>query len=563
MFKEQGAAPATLVINFVDPFDYGNVTVGATSPNTFNVDNTGGVAANAIAEVGIAAPFQWAGGGAFPGAGGTCGVSLSAGANCDIVIEFAPAGAAFSADTIDISYDSGAGTLNVSRDIQGTGQTPATLSIAGLNPFDFGTVPDGSTNATVFNITNTGGSQATGMAGAGLAAPFRFTGGAYPGGGTCGVALNAAASCTIGVEYLPAGVAADADTMDINYNDGVAAQVASRDVQGNSVAPALLSISDSDPYNYGTLATGSSALHTFTITNTGTFQASAMSEVGLAAPYQYLGGAYPGTGGDCAATLNGAAACTIFVEYAPGVVSAADNDTIDFSYNDGVAGQNATRDVTGVAVAPATLSISDADPYDFGNVAVGATSPAHAFTITNTGGFIASAVSEVGLAAPYQYAGGGAYPGAGGTCGVTILPAAACDITVEFVPAATGIANDALDISYNNGASVVNSVRTVQGTGAAAATITITDADPYDYGNITVGSTATRTFTLQNTGAVSATGMGGAGLIAPYSFLAGAYPGAPGGTCGATLAPAATCDIVVEFAPAGAGLFNDTIDINF
>ena len=122
----------------------------------------------------------------------------------------------------------------------------------------------------------------------------------------------------------------------------MALQNSTRDVTGIAVAPANLTITESDPYSYGTLATGATGSHVFTVTNAGTFQASAMSEVGLAAPYRFLGGSYPGTGGDCAGTLNGGDTCTIAVEYAPTLVSAADNDSIDMSYNDGVNSQNST-----------------------------------------------------------------------------------------------------------------------------------------------------------------------------------------------------------------------------
>jgi len=556
-----GNPPALLTLSETDPYDYGNVTQGSSSVHTFELSNSGGVAATAIAEVGLTAPFQFVGG-TFPGTGGTCSSTLTVSSTCDLVIEFAPTGTGFSSTTIDISYDSGAGALNATRDIQGTGIAPAVLTISELEPFDYGTVPIGSVNPQTFTISNTGGSSATGIAGSGLAAPFIFAGGVYPGtGGTCGAALALGGSCNIIVEYAPSSPSAlDSDVILIDYNDGVLPQQSIRGIQGEAVNPALLSISETDPYNYGTLATGSVATHIFIVTNDGQFQASAMNESGIVAPFQYAGGSYPGTGGDCAATLAPSASCNLEIEYAPGTPSTGDNDSIDIAYNDGVNLQNSTRDLTGVAVIPAIITISETDPYDFGTLATGG-DVSHIFTLTNTGGFPATALSEVGLTAPFQFV-GGAFPGSSGNCGTNLAPSGSCTIDIEFLPTTTGVATGTISISYNTGASVITSDRDVRGTGAAPALITITETDPYDLGNITQGATTTHTFTLTNTGAVPANTVSGAGLLAPFSFLGGSYPGT-GGDCGSSIANSASCTIVVEFAPTAVGPSSDTIDINY
>jgi len=133
-------------------------------------------------------------------------------------------------------------------------------------------------------------------------------------------------------------------------------------------------------------------------------------------------------------------------------------------------------------------------------------------------------VSEIGLAAPYAFS-GGSFPGTGGDCTATIAGAANCNIEVEFAPVATGLQSDTISIQYDNGVTTVTSDRDVQGTGAAPAVITITETDPYDYGNVTQGSNTNHIFTLNNSGAVPATAVGGAGLAAPFLFTGGSYPG--------------------------------------
>ena len=86
--------------------------------------------------------------------------------------------------------------------------------------------------------------------------------------------------------------------------------------------------------------------------------------MGLAAPFAFAGGTYPGTAGTCAGTLAGGASCTLVVDYAP-VALGALTDTIDLNYNDGLVLQSATRDVTGTGANPALVGISDGPTYEF------------------------------------------------------------------------------------------------------------------------------------------------------------------------------------------------------
>ena len=69
----------------------------------------------------------------------------------------------------------------------------------------------------------------------------------------------------------------------------------------------------------------------------------------MAAPFAFAGGSFPGTAGDCTATLAAGANCTIVITYSPTLVG-ADADTIDLNYNDGVSLQSATRDLTGTGL---------------------------------------------------------------------------------------------------------------------------------------------------------------------------------------------------------------------
>ncbi|MCB0356458.1 MAG: choice-of-anchor D domain-containing protein, partial [Bdellovibrionales bacterium] len=555
-----GANPAVIDISNAPTLDFGSITVNSHDELSLTLTNSGGVDATAITGTGLAAPYTFKGG-SYPGTGGTCGVSLAASASCTVVIAFDPTITGTFNDTLDINYNDGGAAQTSSRNITGIANTPAILAISNAPEYDFGSKALGSSTDKTLTIDNTGGSVATGVGGAGLAAPFTFKGGSYPGtGGTCTATINDSTNCTIVINYSPTTAALHTDTIDINYNDGATNQTAQRNVKGTGVSSALITISETDPYDYGTVARGSSNDYAFTLTNTGDLAASAISGSGLAAPFTFKGGTYPGTGGTCGVGLAASANCTIVVKYNP-TANGSHSDTIQIDYNNSFSVVQSTRDIQGTAVDPALLNFAAAPTYDYGTNGIGSNKDA-TLTINNDGGVAASAMADgLGLAAPYTFK-GGTYPGTGGNCGVTLAASASCTVVVTYSPTATGVNNDTLLIDYNDGAAAQQASLNLTGTGSALAFLTISDGPTFDYGTVAIGATAEHTFTVQNTGGVDATAMAGAGLISPFTFKGGSYPGT-GGTCGTTILASAACTIVVNYNPATSGLHTDTIEINF
>ena len=80
---------------------------------------------------------------------------------------------------------------------------------------------------------------------------------------------------------------------------------------------AVLAWNQSSPHDLGTLANGSSNNVVLTITNTGSFQATGLTESGLST-FTFDGGSYPGSGGDCRSSLLPGSSCTINIHFAPG-----------------------------------------------------------------------------------------------------------------------------------------------------------------------------------------------------------------------------------------------------
>ena len=360
-----GVTPAVLIISNGPTHDFGTHTIATTTDFTFSVSNTGGQAATAMADgAGLAAPFQFKGG-TYPGTGGDCGTTLGNGSSCNIVVTYSPSAALVSNDTIDLNYNDGSGAQVTSRDVTGTGVTPAVLSISEANPYDYGTITVGGSADHTFTVANSGGSAAISLSEVGLAPPFQFKGGTYPGtGGTCAPSLSAGGNCTLVITFSPVGTGLASDTIDLSYQDGAGPQNTTRDVQGTGVNAASLTISDGPTYDFGTHGLGSNIDHTFIVTNTGGATATTMGGSGLAAPFNFKGGSYPGAGGTCATTLAPAGSCNVVVTYSP-TTSAVHNDTLQIDYNDGTGVQASTRDITGTGGhGPATQMVFTAQPTD-------------------------------------------------------------------------------------------------------------------------------------------------------------------------------------------------------
>lgn len=342
-------------------------------------------------------------------------------------------------------------------------------------------------------------------------------------------------------------------TVYVKFRDAAGNETTCTNDSITHVNSAVLDITGADPYDFGVQAYGGSVSNSFTVTNSGSGTATAMTPPALTAPFSYVGGTYPGSGGDCGATLASGASCTLQIQYAP-TSGSVHNDTIDLSYYNGSAVVNTTKDIQGTANAPANLTISMTDPYNYGTSAVGSISQ-FTFTVTNTGSLTATGILESGLAAPFSVS--------GGTCTATLAPAANCTLVVDFSPAMTGAAADTIQVDYFDGAAAQNASRAVQGTGANPASILISGVNPYDYGNVSVGSPESHIFTINNTGDVSATALTELNLPdSNFGFSGGVFPGV-GGSCGATLAAASNCTIEVIFNPASTSAFNATVDISY
>ena len=298
----------SLSINGMAPYNYGTKNVATNTDASLNVTNVGGIGASSVSFTGLSAPMAFKGG-AYPGTGGNCGNFIASGASCTIVVTYSPTAAGSSTRTLTTSYSDGTAAQSSSVTVSGTAVTLAALSFLTpvVSPYDFGNVTVGSTMDVTFTLSNGGGQTANALTLSGFGVPFAYKGGAFPGtGGTCGTSLTTSSSCTFVVTYSPTAAGLSTKTVDVAYDNGSGSTIhLTKGIQGTGIISALLGISDSPTYDYGSHPIGSATDATLIVTNSGGSVATALALSGLAAPLNYKGGSYPGTAGTCATSCWG------------------------------------------------------------------------------------------------------------------------------------------------------------------------------------------------------------------------------------------------------------------
>jgi hypothetical protein len=207
---------------------------------------------------------------------------------------------------------------------------------------------------------------------------------------------------------------------------------------------------------------------------------------------------------------------------------------------------------------PGSCGAANVSPtsYNFGTVGQGATSASLTLTLSNTGNRTLTGINVV-FSGPFSRV----TPGANNNCTATLAAHVICTITVVFKPVAGGAVTGTVTITDNDVPVILVAGSPVQlsGTGvasAASATLTPTTfAYPVTTRNCPTPVLGclldpTHTFVLRNTGNVTLTGITPAVLGGTNLTEYGIVPLVTTcGTAATTLAPNATCNIVVQFKP--------------
>ena len=201
------------------------------------------------------------------------------------------------------------------------------------------------------------------------------------------------------------------------------------------------------------------------------------------------------------------------------------------------------------------------------SIAVGTTSAAFTLTLHNTGNVTLTGIA-VAFTGPFSRS-----TGLANNCGTTLAATVTCTIEVVFQPTVGGLVNGTASITGSF--PVAGSPVALSGTGVAPTNSATLTPPSHTYPATTrncptpaaaCAADPTQTFVLRNTGTTTLTG-----ITAPV--LGGANPTEYGilplvttcGTATTTLAPNATCNIVVQFkpliAPATTGVKTATVSV--
>jgi len=240
----------------------------------------------------------------------------------------------------------------------------------------------------------------------------------------------------------------------------------------------------------------------------------------------------------CGASLTPNANCTVSVTFRP---TSTGNKSARISIAHNAPGSPTRVSLGGTGTTPA-ISVSPTT-VSFDNQLINTTSATRSVTITNTGtaNLTVSGVSLTGTDNG-QFA-------QTNTCSAAIAPNATCTVSVTFTPTSTGGKIATLSIAHDATGSphtvALSGVGTAPGIGVSVPSIT--------FGDLMVDSTsAAQTITLSNPGTADLVFTDG-GATAITITGANANQFARTTTCGASLAPSATCTVSATFTPTSTG----------
>jgi len=440
--------------------------------------------------------------------------------------------------------DTGAGAHPVSESGSPDGSSPeagvvaARLSVQSTT-LDFGTATVGQSVAPgTIDVANDGNATSTALTTVLTGAAFSVVS-----DGCKGTALAPAGVCHIqialddGSAGMPLGTFTITDT---------ASDVVTIELGADILAPGTLAIAPQSE-NFESWAIGArSPAQVFTVTNTG-MTASGVLSVALNPTNGTLATEFPITDGCSGKPLAAYGTCTISV-----LLAAATSGPKSASLVVNASpGGPATASLIGAALAPASLTVSPT-PFPFPTTAVGSTSAAQAFTVTNAGDVTSAAISAA-LAVGAGTA-STEFAITTNTCsGVMLAGGTSCTIDVVFKPATFGAKSASLTINGGpptatmTGTGQDSLVLTVAKTGAGSGTVTD------GAGSIDCGTTCSAHYTRStNDPVVTLTATPNATSV----FAGWTGASCPGtGTCTVTLSAATT--VTAQF-----NLMQATLNVN-
>jgi hypothetical protein len=491
--------------------NFGTVGVGSTGTSNLSLSNIGATDLT-ISVISVT-------GAEFAITGISTPITIRAGQTVSASLTYRPAAASASTGSLNItSNDPTNPTVAVA--LTGTGSTKASGQLsASSSSLNLGTVNTGS-HATQNIILNNTGNAAVNIS------SIQVTGTGFAASGiTTPASIDASHNATLAVTFTPTKSGSATGTVTV-VNDASTTPL-SITLSGTGVQPGL-SVSPTS-FSFGSLVDGQTKAQNFTITNSGT-SVLIISQIGVS------GAGYSVTGLTTPTTVAAGQSTSFSAQFAPATAGSL-NGTVSITSN--VANSPATVALSGTGVAASvTVSASPAS-LSFGNVNAGGSS-AKSVTLTNNGN-VNMTVSQITVNGKDVHVSGISTP-------ATIAAGKTAVLNVSFTPASAESVTGNITVTSTQGA---NAVIPVSGSGVQAAlSVTPTTAA---FGNVSVGTTASQTVQLSNTGT--------AALTVSQLSVAGSGYSTSNVTLPITLNPGQASTFNIQYLPTAAGSATGSVSV--
>ncbi len=303
-------------------FDMGSMPVGSSQTLSVRLKNMSSTtSASNIQTSQLPSSYVTYAGGSYPGSGGDCTNTLQPLEECYLVFEVRPLIEGQFSVTVELTYE-GCPTTNclISFVVAGTALPldPAEVIFTSEEILNFIDTTVGTTQVAELELRNIGKQSAMSIQPRSLSSAFEFVGGEYPGtGGNCSSTLEPDQSCSVRIEFSPASATQYNETLVFDYVDSEGAKEISKTMSARGLSPAFLTLLGGFNLDYQLLLSGNTQGKFVYIYNSGETPATNLNLTQLSSPFEYTGGAYPGSGGTCSDTLNARQFCVIQIQFTP------------------------------------------------------------------------------------------------------------------------------------------------------------------------------------------------------------------------------------------------------
>ena len=436
----------------------------------------------------------------------TCGTSLDPGASCTVSVVFTPRAVGDQQATL-ILAGSAANGPSTGVSLEGLGLAPAHLLFSPAS-YNFGSQPVRTLSAPQsFTLSNTG-QVSTSLSVPVLAGEFAIS------QNTCGSSLGGGASCAITVRFSPTSSGSQPGSLNITAGGGSLNATVSFTAFAQALVLNPTAYAFSVPIVVGSTATSDGFI---SVENLGQ---NAISLVGPTVTGDFALGV-----SSCGVTLAASSSCSVQVKFSP---TAGGLRTGTFTVSGG--GETHSTQLSGTGLSPATDTLNPTS-LSFGSTVIGHASGAQSVHLTNDGDSTLTQIA-VSVTGPFQ---------AVNQCGASLGGHLSCSIAVAYQPGALGTESGALVVSD------INRVQTVvlQGQGAAPPSL-FTSPQNLDFGPYAVAvATSPQTILISNQGTTP--------VVSPLITTSSSEYSIGSNTCGAGLAPGASCQVGVGFTPGAIG----------